>query len=82
MLSLLSLICGFLIGFILGTVLTFIYFRARWSSIKESLKQGETVTNAILDTIKPEKGEFIIRNTIAEYVKENPDATLQDIIEE
>lgn len=82
MLSLLSFLLGLLIGFLIGTILTFVYFRTRWSTIRAGIIEGKTVTDALVDSIKQEKGGFIIRNSVAEYIKENPEATLQNVIEE
>jgi uncharacterized protein YneF (UPF0154 family) len=82
MLAFLSFTTGLLVGFLIGVILTFKHFRTRWSAIRQDIIQGKDVTSTLLDTISREKGGFVGANKVEDYLKANPGASLQDVIEE
>lgn len=77
-------LAGLLLGFIIGCILTFRYFRERWLNIKGKIEDGKPVEQALFEQTMPNnKGEFIIQNYADQVMRDaKGDLKLADIIKD
>lgn len=77
---------GLLLGFIVGCIITFFYFRSRWISIKETIiKEPTKEVEQILfeQTMPNKKGEFVVVNHAEVIMRDSEgDISLDKVIQD